>query len=278
MASTTGSRPLRHSIGFIFGIAVLCISFATPANAQVLYEYTGNGFSTFTPLAGSSYTGTDHVRATLTFTLPLPPNLDQVDVTGFPGFGLTLTDGHQELVFSSAIVNDQSVASVSTDADGLITEWKLFILCCDDAGEEEAWKSIFTSGGIDALDADYAYLSQPSPSYDDAPMDGGARYLGPGTWSTAQVVAAEEITDGLIDDVDDLVALGLNHGQATAMTRLLINARRSMERGRDQAACVQFRSFIDRVIANTPPLTEEKSTELIEVGLELQVTLGCAVP
>ncbi len=278
MASTTGSRPLRNSIGLVFALAILSVSFATPANAQVLYEYTGNGFTVFTPSEGSSYTNDDHVRATLTFLAPLPANLDQVDVTGFPGFGLTLADGHQELVFSSAIINDASEATVSTDGAGLVTAWKMFILCCDDAGEGEAWKSILTSGGIDLLDSDYAYLSQPSPVDDNAPMDGGATYLAPGTWSAPQTVAAEETTIRLIDDVDELVALGLNHGQATAMTRLLINARRSMERGRDEAACSQIRSFVDRVIANTPPLTPEKSTGLIEIGLELQVVLGCAVP
>lgn len=123
----------------VFGLSSL------PAATPATYQYTGNPFTLFScgpsgfggtmdcpnqPAPGNpltSYTATDHVTATLTFTSPLPPNLNYVDVTTVPGFQLTMNDGHQTLVTGTAS-GRFPIAHVSTDANGnIIGPWLLVI-------------------------------------------------------------------------------------------------------------------------------------------------------
>jgi hypothetical protein len=118
---------------------------AGAAFAQVNYQYTGNPFAYFScgpnsdntatmdcfnsPAPGNpltSYTATDHVTATLTFSAALPVNLNYQDATGFAGFVLTMNDGHQTLSSTSPGIG--LIAKVSTDAAGQITgPWLLVI-------------------------------------------------------------------------------------------------------------------------------------------------------
>ncbi len=118
---------------------------ARVAFAQATYQYVGNPFTYFScgpssdntatmdcfnaPAPGNthtSYTGTDHVTATLTFSSALPANLNYQDVTGFAGFVLTLSDGHQTLSTTTPRIG--LIAKVSTDAAGQLTgPWLLVI-------------------------------------------------------------------------------------------------------------------------------------------------------
>jgi hypothetical protein len=122
-------------------ISALAIS-ALPLAAQTSYHYTGKPFTFFScgpsspgpgtrdcpndPAPGNtltSYTATDHVTATLTFTSPLSASLFYTDVTTVPGFKLTMNDGHQTLTTPGPVI-----AKVSTDATGqIVGPWLLVI-------------------------------------------------------------------------------------------------------------------------------------------------------
>ncbi|HWC96363.1 MAG TPA: hypothetical protein VG456_06435 [Candidatus Sulfopaludibacter sp.] len=123
-------------------IAALFLAGVTlPLHAQTSYHYTGNPFTFFScgssgtgtidcpndPAPGNSltsYTATDHVTATLTFTSALAPNLNYQDVSSLPGFQLTMNDGHQTLTTPAAGL----IAKVSTDSAGnIIGPWLLVI-------------------------------------------------------------------------------------------------------------------------------------------------------
>jgi hypothetical protein len=119
---------------------------AQAAFAQTTYVYTGNPFTLFScglsssgngtkdcpnaPAPGNpltSYTATDHVTASLTVSSPLPPNLNYQDVTSFPGFQMSMNDGHQTLV-TGTNSGPFFKARVSTDAlGGIIGPWLLVI-------------------------------------------------------------------------------------------------------------------------------------------------------
>ena len=128
--------------------------FLQAAFSQVNYQYNGNPFTFFScgpsldnmatmdcfnsPAPGNSHTSyiaTDHVTATLTFSSALPANLNYQDVTGFPGFVLTMNDGHQTLSSATNVI--PPIAKVSTDGAGQITgPWLLVINVgnADDSG------------------------------------------------------------------------------------------------------------------------------------------------
>lgn len=111
------------------------------------YQYTGNPFTFFScgpsnPGPGTldcfnapaprntltSYTATDHVAATLSFSAPLPANLNYQDVKSFAGFQLSMSDGHQTLVSGTPTAAGGVIARVSTDAVGqIVGPWLLVI-------------------------------------------------------------------------------------------------------------------------------------------------------
>jgi hypothetical protein len=124
----------------------------------------------------TSYTTSDFVQATLTFDQPLPANLHLQDVTGFPGFRLTINDGHQTLV--SPPLAD---VLISTDSVGqIIAPWRVIRSCC-----------LFPHNSIHTLNypdvngiGDSGTLSGPVPGagFPDTPWDFGGIIGSPGRW------------------------------------------------------------------------------------------------
>nr|MCU0919147.1 hypothetical protein [Burkholderiaceae bacterium] len=98
-------------------------TFVGDDSCSFTYTYTGNTFDTFaTP---SSYTTSDRVTARLTLAGALPPKLKSVDVTGLPGFSLTVSDGHQTLPNANSA---RAEARISTDSTGKIAgPWSMKI-------------------------------------------------------------------------------------------------------------------------------------------------------
>lgn len=88
--------------------------------------------------------------------------------------------------------------------------------------------------------------------------------------------AAPELIEGLISDINDLVAgFELKPGQANGLTRPLENALRSIDQGKTGPACNQLQDFIDEVIAKTPPLTVASSDKLIADANAVRFLLAC---
>jgi hypothetical protein len=93
-------------------------------SCSVTYMYTGNTFDTFH--TASVFTTSDRVTARLSLSNPLRPNLTFYDVTGLPGFNLSMSDGHQ--TFSSTNATSSVTALVSTDSTGkLVGPWHIRI-------------------------------------------------------------------------------------------------------------------------------------------------------
>lgn len=113
-------KPGRAVAALAFVIGMMS---AAPATASVMYTYMGPTFTVF----GGPYSNTDRVTATLTLDAPLGANFGMgggpADVTGLPGFNLTLSDGARTLM--SPTVALPVVALVSTDGAGQIDFWNL---------------------------------------------------------------------------------------------------------------------------------------------------------
>lgn len=195
----TNCRSLISSVrekkpGVLMAVAfTLLVLLSQTATAQVEYHYTGNKFNRFscggnilcqTPNpANTSYTTADFVAATLTLDQPLAPNLTLADVTGLPGFNLTMNDGHQQMVATAGYTGGFE-AKVSTDAQGNITgPWSLIINCC-----------FFPNNGISSLNwpggrgvGDGGRLSAPTFNFPNTPSNSGSHILGsPGIWSFSE--------------------------------------------------------------------------------------------
>jgi hypothetical protein len=101
------------------------------ANAGIIYTYTGNNFAT---VSGTTTTS-DSVLIQLTLDIALEADLNNVDVAGFSGFGLTMSSAGYTFTdidiftnhsgpFESASVS----ANITTDALGNITEWDVSLM------------------------------------------------------------------------------------------------------------------------------------------------------
>jgi len=110
---------LTRRLGFALGCLLVWI--ASPATADVIYQYTGNPFTTVTP----PYTTSDFVSVSLTLAEPLPPNFD-----GSPAIvNLTMNDGVQTLSSSSNTGDcPQTIClELLTDGAGGIIGWSVFL-------------------------------------------------------------------------------------------------------------------------------------------------------
>ena len=161
---------------------------SSAASAQVTYQYTGNAFTLFscggltycgTPGPNTSYTTNDRVTGTLTLASPLPGSLPLQDISEFPGFQISLHDGHQTMSATAGYIGGVR-ARISTDAAGNITQWDLVVNCC-----------FFPNNGVSTqfapgLSGDTGTLSAPSPNngYPNTPFN-GALGLTPGTWNAS---------------------------------------------------------------------------------------------
>ena len=170
-AASGGARFVRLCGG------LLMVALAGPGYAEVVYKYEGQKFDTFsTP---SSYTTNDRVTATLTLSQPLPPNLHLEDIRNYPGFGLTMSDGHQTL---QLLPNTSGEALVSTDVNGQITVPRsFFINCCLNPNNGIATIVYPELRGM----FDQGTLSAPNGSFPDLPRDQGSVFSLVGIWTPA---------------------------------------------------------------------------------------------
>jgi hypothetical protein len=101
-----------------FALACLLAWIASPAAADVIYQYTGNPFTTAT----SPYTTSDFVSGTIELSSVLPPNLNQasIQVNAF-----SFSDGVQTL--TSATLGSPTDSLVSTNGSGTIVGFWEFV-------------------------------------------------------------------------------------------------------------------------------------------------------
>ena len=145
-------------IGFMTGIV-------HTAGAVAIYTYTGNPFTVVT----GPYTTDNFITATLTLDNPLAVNLSSVDVTGFAGFSLTMSDGQQMLTDATSGLTIIS-ATVSTDTNGnIVADWAVRL---DASPMDPSIATINLTPPIDNI-------------FDRGELDGdiGQVEMDPGTWS-----------------------------------------------------------------------------------------------
>jgi len=167
---------------WIFAHSSLLPPPAWSAEAGVEYRYESDFFDLFScggnvlcPIPDpefTSYTTEDFVRISLILDEPLESNLELQDVRGFPGFGLTLSDGQQELSFANEVL-------ISTDDDGnIVAPWSVIAFCCP-----------FPNNGIASVNwpgvrgiVDQGVLSAPTGGFPDTPRD-QAQVSDPRAWT-----------------------------------------------------------------------------------------------
>ena len=258
------SRRLRSLACATIVLSATVIS-ARPAEAQVVYTYTGNEFTRFScgldafgqdlscpaPGAGTSYTTSNRLTITIELANPLPPNLFQLDGAGnpsvveiwqLPGFRLTITDGLQTLTFGDPdSIADGLVAAVRTDAAGRIIDWDLGLSFSGTTGLMESM-SFATPVGMTGSDLAYLRLSDGVTAGDFA-----FNANSPGTWtypSTGPDAAVRALIALLSDP-----SLGLTQGQIKSLTDKLNNVLASIASGDTAQARNQLTAFINQVIA-----------------------------
>src|SRR5579871_791867 len=160
---------------------------AQMAIAQVSYQYTGTPFKLFcgpTPVciadpSGTSYAVGDFVTATLTLDQPLASNLTSQDVTGLPGFALTMNDKHQTLTSGSP--GYFVLATVSTDGNGqIIAPWEVLV-----AHSGYPYNTIITITHAPVQIFDEGILTEPDSLHPSTPYNNGITDEPgiPGVWS-----------------------------------------------------------------------------------------------
>ena len=105
--------------GLGLALAYLLAGLVSAANADVIYQYTGNPFTT----APSPYTMGDFVSGTIQLSAILPPNSGNVQLginTPITLDGYSFSDGVGTLTLANSIV---ALAQVSTNESGAITVW-----------------------------------------------------------------------------------------------------------------------------------------------------------
>lgn len=185
-------------------VAMVCACFTLsgqPAAAQVSYEYTGRPFTLFScgpsgpgtgdcpwgdPRIVSSYTPSDFVSATLKLSTALGPNLNFQDVSGLPGFQLTMSDGVQ--TFSTATHPPGVLAEVSTDGSGnIIAPWFVGIFVGGSTCPQIF--SVNEPGSNFVLDQAFVSFCA-DPTHGDIGLNQSATFppgTGPGTWGAGGV-------------------------------------------------------------------------------------------
>ena len=254
---------------------------ALPAAAQTSYHYTGNPFTFFScgpapngqgtidcanqPAPGNpltSYTATDHVTATLTFTSPLAPNLNYQDVTALAGFSLTMNDGHQTLTTPSA---GGFKAMVSTDAGGqIIGPWLLVV----NAGNA-ADSGIASDNTPDPFIQDQGTLACCDPTVQG---DIGLNQNSPGTWQGTQETPAQMVTD-LIAAVQQMNIP--KQGGSFSNQLQQIEADITAQNGR---ACLDLMGFVNHLKAQTgKTVTAAQANQIMTAVASISTALGCSL-
>jgi hypothetical protein len=236
---------------FILGLS------GVSAFAQATYNYTGNPFTLFScgpavpppgdvlcstagPNSLTSYTAADFVAGTLTFANPLPANLTLQDVTGLPGFQLTLNDGQHTVTNA---MTQGLVVQMATDASGNIVSWWVIM---NTGGTQ--------NGDIDTVN--FSNITYGTNVYDngvlaccDPAVPGNLAYnfSSPGTWTSGSgTPSPTTLVTNLIHLVSNPL-LQLTVGEMHSFTDKLINALASIQAGQNKQAINQLNAFIGSV-------------------------------
>ena len=185
-----------------FGLACFLALLAPAANADVIYQYTGNPFTIFNPTVGNPYTGSDFVSVSLTLADKLAPNLTLSPLeygvdTNFITFNFS--DGLHSISPPLATVNGTSIDPtlyVSTDASGnVVGPWAMF----EDAADQqkgtfdapiETTNCAGTNGAGGLCEANF--LPQDTGCNSSAMC--GESIQSPGTWTTTVVPEPSTLT------------------------------------------------------------------------------------
>jgi hypothetical protein len=270
-------RVLAASAGILFGITAT----SERAAAQATYSYTGNPFSFFScgpnqantatvdcsadPAPGNpltSYTATDHVTATLTVDSALGPNFAYSDIRNLPGFALTLDDG-EHTVSTPLTPGEGLFASVGTDANGNINQWRLGI---NTGGALNGGITTFDftdNTGTHVFDAGTLACCDPT-----VPGNLAINFSMPGTWTGGSSPPTPIVSVNNLIGVISNPSLGLTSGQVSSLTDKLDNVLASLQAGLNKQAKNQLNAFISSVqtLVKTGKISAQTGTTLINAA------------
>lgn len=126
--SRLGSPDIARVRGAILRSLTLgcALLLATSAAHATVYTYTGNPFTNFAG-AGNPYTTSDYVHGSFTTSVPLDPDLDQVEITGLVTSFLFHDFLDEHLPIDSSILPAGFFLApvVTTDGNGDIVYWSI---------------------------------------------------------------------------------------------------------------------------------------------------------
>lgn len=273
----------RHAFAALATIILTVAISNERAAAQVTYSYTGNPFTLFscgpnqddtatmdctTPAPtnqDTSYTATDHVIATLILDSALGANFPFSDVSGLPGFSLSMNDGHQTV--TAPAPGEGLFASVSTDGNGNIDHWELVI---NTGGTDNG--GIFTeafSVGSSNIISDQGTISCCDPRISG---NLGMNMSVAGIWTGGSNNPPPPPSP--TSSVNNLIAvisnptLGLASGQASSLLDKLDNVLASLQAGQSKQAGNQLKAFISSVQSSvkTQKISVQTGTSLINAA------------
>jgi hypothetical protein len=215
--------------------AALVAAMSLPATgaAQTTYRYTGHVFTEFscgpdgggtataicaTPAPANSHTSyraTDFVSAALSFAAPLPPSLPMQDVTGRPGFALTLNDERQTLTAADAS-SLSFIVELSTDPGGQINAWRILL---NTGGA--------LNGGITTTNTAQAIVDSGALACCDPAVSGNFGFVlnAPGTWLMSDVFCSVPLNQATFVNGDTVTLQGFrvqNIGNAPAAIEIKV--------------------------------------------------------
>ena len=249
-------RPLRTGVLGALALFGLVLS-SQPAHAQATYTYTGNPFTLFScglavpgpgttlcstpgPNGFTSYTAANFVSGTLTFTNPLPANMPLGDVTGLPGFQLSLNDGQHTVTNT---ITQGLIVQVSTDASGNIASWWI-VMNTGYPDNGDISTDNFSSITFGPEVSDNGDLADPGGS---VPGNFAYNFNSPGVWTTGSgTPSPTTLVTNLIQQVNNPL-LQLTTGQSSSLTDKLLNALASIQARQNKQAKNQLNAFINSV-------------------------------
>jgi hypothetical protein len=155
----------------------------SPANADTIYTYTGNGFTS----NSGSFTDADSVTGTIDLAIGLGDNSGLVEISPV---SYSFSDGVQTLTNSNSSMSVSSY--LITNAVGTPVLWDVLVRANDLSGEVSSTVQMY-------VQEDFVFAQQASYSF--------ASNSDPGTWSTS--VTATPLPAALPLFASGLGALGL---------------------------------------------------------------------
>src|SRR5215472_13484781 len=116
--------PMRKRFARLSAVLMgLYLGLSAPAEADYIYTYTGNNFTSFTGTIFGYFTTSDYVTITMDLSGPLDANLNMSAPSGL--VALTTADGKNTFYGPPSCCNETQTLLVSTDALGDITQWNI---------------------------------------------------------------------------------------------------------------------------------------------------------